>query len=130
MTKRLLALILLVSSATVWAQGSRPRLVDLGHPIDASDPTWDGKPGFTRTVTAVIAKDGYTSGRITVDEHFGTHLDAPRHFWAAGWSVEHIPTDRLYRPGVRIDVSAQAAANPDYQVTVADIKAFEARSGA
>ena len=111
--------------------GAQPqvRIVDLGHAIHASDPSWDGSPGFERKSVATFGKDGYAAGRITVEEHFGTHLDAPAHFSAAGWSVDQIPVERFYRPAVRIDVSAKAAANPDYLVTPADIQTFESAHG-
>lgn len=111
------------------AQPQRPRVVDLGHPIQASDPTWDGAAAYQRSVVATIQKDGYAGGKITIEEHFGTHVDAPAHFAPGGWTVDRIPVDRLYRPAVRIDVSKQAAANPDYRVTVADLQAFEKSSG-
>jgi kynurenine formamidase len=111
------------------AAQTRPHIVDLGHPITATDPTWDGKPAFERSVVATFDKDGYTAGKIVVEEHFGTHLDAPAHFAKDGWTVDRIPVDRLYRPGVCINVTAQAAKDPDYRVTRADIAAFEARHG-
>jgi len=120
----------LAVGAGVSPQGSRPRVVDLGHPIRTGDPSWGSKPTYQRTSVATIDKDGYAAGAITIEEHFGTHLDAPAHFAARGWTVDRIPPDRLYRPGVRVDVSAQAAANADYQVSIADITAFEARHGA
>lgn len=109
---------------------SPSRIVDLGHAIHAGDPSWDGATGFERKSIATFDKDGYAAGRIGVDEHFGTHLDAPSHFAKDGWPVDRIPVERLYRPGVRIDVSAQAARNPDYLVTPADIRAFESAHGA
>jgi kynurenine formamidase len=123
---------LLIASAlfaALSAQPSRPRVVDLGHPLRVQDPTWDGSPAFDRRIVATIDKDGYAGGRITVDEHFGTHVDAPAHFAPHGWTVEQIPAERLVRPAVCIDVSAKAAASTDYQVTVDDIKAFEGRAG-
>jgi kynurenine formamidase len=106
-----------------------PHVVDLGHPLSASDPSWEGTPAFERTTTATLEKDGYAAGRITVDEHFGTHLDAPAHFAKNGWTVDQIPAERLYRPGVCIDVSRKAAKDTDYRVTVDDIKAFESAAG-
>jgi kynurenine formamidase len=115
--------------ARLAAQGVDARLVDLGHPIAASDPSWDGKPAFERSVDATFEKDGYAAGRISVEEHFGTHLDAPAHFSKSGWTVDQIPANRLYRPGVCINVTAQAGKDPDYRVTLADLKAFEARAG-
>src|SRR6188474_2581315 len=110
-----------VAGAGARAQ-SAPHVVDLGHPLSASDPSWEATPAFQRTPTATIDKDGYAAARVTVDEHFGTHLDAPAHFSKTGWTVDQIPVDRLYRPGVCIDVAAKAAADADYRVTVSDVR--------
>ena len=100
----------LALSVSMAAQDRQPRVIDLGHPIKASDPTWDATPAYARSVVATIDKDGYTGGKITIEEHFGTHVDAPAHFAPAGWTVDRIPVERLYRPGIRIDVSKEAAA--------------------
>jgi kynurenine formamidase len=117
-------------AARLVAQQPQPRILDLGHPIRATDPSFDGAAGFDRTSIATFEKDGYAAGRVTVNEHFGTHLDAPAHFSKDGWTVDRIPPERLYRPGVRIDVSAKAAGDPDYLVTPADVRAFESANGA
>ena len=116
-------------SVFVTAQDRQPRVIDLGHSIQATDPTWDGAPAYQRSVVATIGRDGYAGGKITIEEHFGTHVDAPAHFSPGGWTVDRIPVDRLYRAGVRIDVSEKAAANPDYRLTAADVQAFEKNSG-
>lgn len=128
MSRAFLGLAALVL-ATGVAGAQAPRVVDLGHPLSPSDPSWENTPAFLRTTTATFDKDGYTAGRITVDEHFGTHLDAPAHFSKTGWTVDQIPADRLYRPGICIDVSPKAAGDSDYRVTVDDIKSFESASG-
>jgi kynurenine formamidase len=103
-------------AATAAAQPSR--VVDLGHPLRATDPSWDGKAAFKREGTK-------QNGHFESQEHFGTHLDAPAHF-GGEWTVDQIPVDRLVRPGVCIQVTGKPE---DYLVTVDDIKAFEARSG-
>jgi kynurenine formamidase len=95
------------------------RVIDLGHPLREGDPSWDGKPAFAR-------KGDRTNGRFESQEHFGTHLDAPSHF-GGQWTTDAIPVERFVRPGVSINVTGKPE---DYQVTVADIKAFEGRSGA
>lgn len=96
-----------------------PTVIDLGHSMAASDPTWTGTPTFERSGTPQM-------GRIATDEHFGTHLDAPVHF-GGEWSVDKIPVDRLVRPGVNISV---ADSSEDYQITVEDIKQWESVHGA
>jgi kynurenine formamidase len=98
-------------------------VVDLGHPLAATDPTWTGERVFQRKGTT---SEGYSGGSFSSDEHFGTHLDAPAHFGGT-WTVDAIPVDRLVRPGICINVTGKP---DDYQVTVADVKAFEARHGA
>ena len=107
---RTLAAVILAAAALQ----PQPRLLDLGHPLSVSDPTWSGEPGaFSHTVTSTIEKHGIFTARFTADEHFGTHVDAPAHFAAKGWTVDQIPVDRLIRAGYCIQVTRQAEANED-----------------
>jgi kynurenine formamidase len=47
---------------------------------------------------------------ITLNTHIGTHIDAPRHFFADGASVSELPLDRIVmREAIVIDVSHKAA---------------------
>jgi kynurenine formamidase len=105
------------------------RVVDLGHALNTTDPSWDGVPAFARRAVATFDKDGYSAGQVEVEEHFGTHLDAPAHFAAGGLTVDAIPPERLVRPAVVIDVSAKAAQDADYRVAAADIQQFESAHG-
>jgi kynurenine formamidase len=103
-----------------------PRIVDLGHPLADTDPTWSGKPVFTHTVQHA---GEILIGTFSSDEHFGTHVDAPAHFVPDGWTVDQIPVIRLVRPGVVIDLRAKCVKNDDYRITREDILAFERRNG-
>lgn len=104
-------------------------VVDLGHPLAESDPSWTGQKGFTWTLEASLEKEGYFAGRFSTSEHFGTHLDAPAHFAPKGWTVDEIPTDRLVRPAVTINIEDKVRTNEDYQLLLADVRAFEERHG-
>jgi len=47
---------------------------------------------------------------IALNTHIGTHIDAPRHFYADGTSVSDIPLDRIVmREALVLDVSHKAA---------------------
>jgi kynurenine formamidase len=48
--------------------------------------------------------------------HHGTHVDAPCHFIADGPSMDQVPLDRLYGPGVvwRLDLPARAPIEPKH----------------
>jgi kynurenine formamidase len=111
------------------APASQLRVVDLGHPLSAADPTWSGSSVFTRTTVATFDRDAYSAGAFSTDEHFGTHVDAPAHFAKDGWTVDRIPIDRLVRPAVCIDIRDKIAAAEDYQLSVEDVRDFERRHG-
>ena len=98
--------VALGAAAPVLAQ----RVVDLGHPLAVTDPSWDGSRVFQRKGTD---GGGYVGGTFSSDEHFGTHLDAPAHFGGT-WTVDRIPVDRLVRPGICINVTGKPE---DYQIT-------------
>jgi kynurenine formamidase len=105
------------------------RVVDLGHALSMTDPSWTGERVFSWEPAASIDKDGYFAGKFSSEEHFGTHVDAPAHFAAGGMTVDQIPADRLVRPGKCINVAKAVAGNEDYRVSVADVEAFEREHG-
>lgn len=70
---------------------------------------------------------------IRCGEHTGTHFDAPVH-WVTGKDHERNATDTLppelfVAPAVVIDAVAEAAADPDFLMSVDFIRAWEARHG-
>lgn len=76
---------------------------------------------------------GWYWNNFSCGEHTGTHFDAPAH-WISGRHLPHgtvdtLPVQKLVAPAVVIDCHAQATADPDYLLTVADIEAFEAQHG-
>lgn len=71
---------------------------------------------------------------LKLGEHSGTHFDAPHH-WITGrdnpkGSTDTLDVKRAVAPVNVIDCSAEAAANPDFLLTVDHIKAWEAEHGA
>jgi kynurenine formamidase len=107
---------------------TRFRVVDLTHEVSERGPAWPGSrtPFKLDTITATPTGAMF---RLQLNEHFGTHLDAPRHASGNGWTNEQIPLDRLVVPVVVIDMTAQATRDRDYALTPADVAAHEARYG-
>ncbi|NNE69087.1 MAG: cyclase family protein [Rhodothermales bacterium] len=108
-------------------------LIDLTHAFDTQTPYWPTADGFEMEIDFRGMTDGgywYEANTIRTAEHGGTHLDAPVHFAEGKHSTEEIPLERLVAPAVMLDVSEQAAANPDYLVSVADLEAWENEHGA
>src|SRR5262245_23386101 len=124
MRVRLALLAAVAVAGSLRAQDAR-RVLDLGHPLSESDPSWSGEKVFSRKGTG---GDGVAMGSFSSDEHFGTHLDAPAHFGGA-WTTEKIPVERLVRPAVCINLEAAAAKDEDYRLTSKDVLQFEAKAG-
>ncbi len=59
-------------------------VVDLTHTMSADFPTFDGTPGIEMQKLKELKKDGYNLYEWRLNEHSGTHLDAPIHFSEAG----------------------------------------------
>jgi kynurenine formamidase len=115
---------------TVAEPGGFRAVVDLTHAISAKVPKFDpAEPGFQAKTQQTIEKDGYLARYISLPEHFGTHIDAPAHFAKGLWTVDQIPTERLVAPLVVIDIRDKVKTDPDYQLSVADIAAWEHAHG-
>jgi kynurenine formamidase len=118
-------------ASTTTSPGA-PRYVDLTHDLSADSIFWPTGPGFRLdTVANGVTSGGfyYASNNYSGSEHGGTHLDSPVHFAQGRWTTDQIPLDRLIGSAVVVDVSAASAKNPDYQVDVADLTAWEQANG-
>lgn len=108
------------------AMTGKARIIDLTHKLSTRTPTFGGERDAMRyDKLADVDRDGYTLGAFRVPEHFGTHVDAPGHFVKGGETIDRIESRRFIAPVVVIDVRPQVKQNPDYQLTTADVEAFE-----
>jgi len=116
------------SSAPVMAQAPRS-VIDMTHELSEEFPTFGGVSGITYDKQFDIAADGYNLYVLSVNEHTGTHIDAPLHFSADGQSVAEIPVENLACPLCVIDIRARAAEDADTQVTPDDLTAWISTHG-
>jgi kynurenine formamidase len=130
-------LALLLAACAVQPAGeldlSAYELVDLTHPFDARTVYWPTSPGgFVLDTLAYGMTEGgwfYASNAISTPEHGGTHLDAPLHFAQGQAAADEVPLERLVARAVVIDITAQAAEDPDYTLTAEAVAAFESEHG-
>ncbi|MEE9201335.1 MAG: cyclase family protein [Candidatus Brocadiales bacterium] len=109
----------------------RARVIDLTYPLNDKNPYWPGpryRP-FKHETIATLESDGVYSGSYSTPEHLGTHLDAPNHFDSDQPSVDQLSLNELVGPAVVIDIRKQAASDPDYRLSVGDIRKWEAQNG-
>jgi kynurenine formamidase len=109
------------------------RVVDLTQPLSERTPVlqlpppFANTPGLSRTEISRYDDRGpaWAWDTLQIGEHVGTHFDAPIH-WITGRDGEDVASvapARLVGPAVVIDKSAEAGDDPDYLLTVDDVRA-------
>jgi kynurenine formamidase len=117
------------------------RVVDLTQPLGPDTPVIGLPPIFASSPGVSVeqisrydeAGPGWYWNTIRLGEHTGTHFDAPVH-WISGKDLpdnrcDTIPPARFVGPACVIDVSREAAADPDFLLTPERILAWEEQHG-
>ena len=103
--------------------------VDLTHAFGPDSPHWKGFQPETVTTLFTIAKDGFHAESFCHPGQWGTHVDPPAHFHDGLKTVDQIDPKQFLLRLVVLDVHEQVAKNPDYVVSLADVKRWESRHG-
>tara|TARA_B100000315_G_scaffold214301_1_gene212768 strand:+ start:1524 stop:2360 length:837 start_codon:yes stop_codon:yes gene_type:complete len=109
--------------------------VDLTHAFEPGIPHWPGFPDGERETLYWYDKGKGTLGSGFFAEKFshvgqwGTHVDPPAHFIKGLKTVDQIDLEEMILPLVVINVHEQAAKNPDYTITLDDVKKWELKHG-
>lgn len=113
-----------VVAAAPFAHAQNPpqRVIDLTHTIHRRFPTFGGDPAVTMDQRSTYDVAGQNSFYVTLNEHAGTHIDAPFHFSQDGQTVDQIPISQLVCPLVVVDIRARARSNADTALTPDDLR--------
>lgn len=110
------------------------RWVELSHSMNNDSPYWAGIPEGA----VELGKTCFDWGNEMLDcliqtfkfpGQFGTHIDFPGHFAKGGDLSEKFTMKDLIFPLCVVDVSQKVKENPDYTVTLEDMKEYEERYG-
>jgi len=118
-----------------WQTLQTREYVDLTHTFNPEIPHWPGFPAENRTTLFDYRPgngtlgSGFSAQSYTLVGQWGTHLDAPSHFVEGLRSVDRIDPHEMVLPLVVLDVHEQVARDPDYTVTLEDVRAWESRHG-
>jgi len=133
---RFSSLLFFLSSLTGLAAADAPfaggRWIDLTHEFSSETLYWPTAESFAlETEFHGQTPKGYfyAANRYRASEHGGTHIDAPIHFAEGHKTVDQLSIDQLTGAALVVDVSARAEKDADYQITVADLKAWEESHG-
>lgn len=115
-------------STSLSLHGRRLHVLDLTHKLTQAFAFTPGRLSM-EAVQGSGSKVGMTLNRISIVEHTGTHLDAPRHFAPDGASVGDLPISQLIVPLVVIDIRQKAGEDRDARVMPDDLAVWERRHG-
>jgi len=118
----------------VWQVLKAKEFVDLTHSFEPGIPHWPGFPD-EKADTLFWYQPGVAPGSGFYAQYYchvgqwGTHVDPPAHFVQGARAVDQISVKEMILPLVVLDVHDKAARNPDYTLTMDDVRSWEARHG-
>jgi len=127
----LIALALLLPLPAAALDIDPAKVVDLTYGFGPETVYWPTAKRFELEVVnkGEVGGHWYEANNFCAAEHGGTHLDAPAHFAKGRDSTAQLAVTAGIGPLVRVDVSAQAAQDRDYRLSVADLLDWEAANG-
>ena len=128
--------VLIMSLISLETQGidlSNHDFIDLSYAYNKDTIYWPTAPSkfSLKQLAHGQTEAGYffAANTFATPEHGGTHIDAPIHFHAMGRTVDQIPLEQLFLPGVLIDISDKTLRDRNYRLTREDVLLFEATHG-
>ncbi len=106
------------------------KVVFLSHVLTGQTPVFPGDPQVELTSAATIARDGYYLQRLTCGEQSGTHWATAAHFSPGEPTADQLEPADFFFPAVVLNRRAEAAADPDFTVSIDDLGRWESDFGA
>lgn len=89
--------------------------IDVSLPMTAQTVHWPGHPRYTVTdMMSIAGGDAMNVTSVAMCSHFGTHMDAPRHYVASGTAVDEIPLEVLIGPCRVVDWPERESIPADF----------------
>ncbi len=111
------------------------QFVDLTHSFEPGIPHWKGFPDEKRETLFWYDPGVGTLGSGFYAQYYshvgqwGTHVDPPAHFVKGLRTVDQIDLKEMIMPLVVIDVHDKVTNNPDYTITMDDVRNWESKHG-
>jgi kynurenine formamidase len=119
----------------VWNIIKTREFVDLTHSFESGIPHWPGFPDSQRELlywydgSGASLGSGFFAELYTHVGQWGTHVDPPAHFIQGLRTVDEIDVKEMVMPLVIFDVHEKVEANPDYTISMDDVKEWEKEHG-
>ena len=82
-----------------------PRIYDISLDVSAGGVVYPGNPPIAIALQQALARgDGANVSTLAFGSHTATHVDAAKHFFDDGQTVDQLPLDRLVGPCIVIEL--------------------------
>ncbi len=91
--------------------------IDISYPLSRDMLYWPGDP-ITPHIDWLYHPDKgqgrpITMAQLNINVHNGTHIDAPRHFYPDGTSIDEMPLDAIIGPARIIEIKDKGSVKPE-----------------
>ena len=99
--------------------------IDISYPLSEDLIHWpqDPIPPDIKSRSSQSESGTVTMSQMTINTHHGTHIDAPRHFFADGTTIDKMPLDTIMGPARVIEIKDKDTIKP------AELEAHDIRPG-
>lgn len=81
------------------------KIIDISIPITPDLPVWPGDPHVKmRSIGAIADGDEANVTEIHMCVHTGTHIDAPKHYYDDGKSIDQIPMNKIIGKALVVEI--------------------------
>lgn len=88
-----------------------PRIIDISLPIAAGGLIYPGNPPIEVTAQQALSRgDGANVSALAFGSHTATHVDAAKHFFDDGETVDALPLDRMIGRALVVEFADDVAA--------------------
>lgn len=99
-----------------------PRILDISLPVTSGGLIYPGNPPIEITAQQALSKgNGANVSALAFGSHTATHVDAAKHFFDDGQTVDHLPLDRLIGRAVVMEVGPEVNAVGPEQLRAAPL---------
>jgi len=90
--------------------------IDISYPLHKGMLHWpqDPVPPSVESNSMKLEGEGtITMSQMTINTHHGTHIDAPRHFFPNGTTIDEMPLDAIMGPARVIEIKDTVSIKPE-----------------
>ena len=98
-------------------------IYDISLPIVSGGLTYPGNPSIEISPQQAIAQGGSSNvSSVALGSHTGTHVDAPKHFFDDGTTVDALPLDVLMGPAMVVSFGDEVMAVGEAELRLHELK--------